>query len=77
MLSLMEKKLAMQKKGLLSDQEIRRIVDKWKDKREEDNLDPGVVEREVKILEKKFKQHNVPWIGHITEERDDRNFRIR
>ena len=53
--SIMEKKQAMQKKGTLTDQEIKKIVDKWKDDREEDELDPKVVEREVKRLEKKFE----------------------
>ena len=72
----MEKKQAMQKKGILMDQEIKKIVDKWKDEREEEELDSKVVEREVERLEKKFEQYNVPWIGHIPEVREDGNCRI-
>ncbi len=45
---LTEKKLVKQKKGLLSNQEVRQIVNKWKYEREEENLDPGVVEIEVR-----------------------------
>ena len=56
----MEKELTIQKKTLLSDQEISKIVDTWKYEREEEELDPKVVEKEVKRLEKKFKQYNVP-----------------
>ncbi len=39
-------------------------------------MDPKVVEKEVKRLENKFKQCNVPWLGHITEEREDGSYRI-
>ncbi len=45
----------MQKKGLLIDKEIWAIVDKWRDDREEEGLDPTVMVREVKQLKKKFK----------------------
>ena len=61
---------------MLTDQEIKKIVDKWKDDREEEELDPKVVEREVKRLEKKFEQYNVPWVGHMPEIREDGNARI-
>ena len=72
----MDKKLAMQKKGILTDQEIRKIVDKWKDEREEEELDPKIIEKEVERLKKKFQQYNVPWVGHIPEGREDGNCRI-
>ena len=74
--SLMEKKRTMKKKGRLMDQEIKKIVDKWKDEREEEELDPYVVEKEVERLEKKFKQYNIPWIGHMPESREHEHCRI-
>ena len=56
----MDKKLAMQKKGILTDQEIKKIVDKWKDKGEEEELDSKIIEKEVERLENKLQQYNVP-----------------
>ena len=73
---LMDKRLAMQKKGLLTDREIKKIVDKWRDDREEDELGQKIIEQEVTRLEKKFQQYNVPWVGHMPESREDGNCRI-
>ena len=68
---LMDRRSTQQKKGMLTAEEIAKIVDKWKDDRELEDLDPKIVPKEVKRLERKFKQYNVPMVGHIPEEKPD------
>ncbi len=51
---IMDRKLAIQMKGVLTDKEIRTIVVRWMDQRDREDLDPKVVAREVKRLEKKL-----------------------
>jgi len=57
---IMQKRELQQKKGLLTDREVEVIVEKWRDDREMDELDPDTVAKEVKRLEQKFKKYNVP-----------------
>ena len=54
----------MQKKGQLEDQDIKSIVDKWNDDREEDDFDSGVVEKEVKNARKEVYTIKCP-MGRI------------
>ena len=68
---LMDRRSTQQKKGMLTAEEIAKIVDKWKNDRELEDLDPKIVSKEVKRLERKFKQYNVPMVGHIPEEKPD------
>ena len=57
---IMQKRELQQKKGLLTDREVEVIVEKWRDDREMDELDPETVAKEVKRVEQKFKKYNVP-----------------
>ena len=61
----MQRRELQQKKGLLTDKEVEIIVEKWKDDREMEELDPDTAAKEVKRLERKFKRYNVPMIGNV------------
>ena len=66
---IMSRNAAQQLKGL-SDSDIRRMVDKWRQERGElDELDYDVVEAEVRHLEERFERMNIPPIGHLNEEK--------
>ena len=69
---IMQKRELQQKKGLLTDREVEVIVQKWKDDREMEELDPDTVAKEVKRLEEsKFKRYNVPMIGNVPDEKPE------
>lgn len=75
--SIMDRKLAQQKRGILTDAEVASIVKSWQDKQlEEEEVDVEIVEREVRRLEKKFQKFNVPMVGSMPIERPDGVFRV-
>ena len=53
------------------DKEIETIITTWKDRREEEDVDPGLLAKEVERLESKFSKFNVPMEGYIPEEKED------
>ena len=65
-----------QKKGLLTDAEIQKLVTEWQDERGEEDLDQATIDREVKTMEEKLNKYNVPPLGDIPTRRDDGSFRI-
>ena len=52
----MERRLAQQKRGILTKNKINNIVKDWEDQRGEEDLDKAAIKREVKRLEKQFKR---------------------
>ena len=55
----MERGLAQQNKGLLTENEIRHIVGDWKDQRVEYQPDTKMTAKEVSRFKIKFKKYNV------------------
>ena len=53
---IMERRLAQQKRGILTENEINHIVKDWGDQRAEEDLDKAAIKRKVRRLEKKFKR---------------------
>ncbi len=53
---IMDKCAVQQKKGLLSDAEIQKLVMEWKDVRAEVKLDQATIDREVKTMEAKLNK---------------------
>ena len=53
---IMERRLAQQKRGLLTENEINHIVKDWGDQRAEEELDKTAIKRKVRGLERKFKR---------------------
>jgi hypothetical protein len=73
---ILDSKAALNKRGTLSDQEIKSLVKEWHDTRTEAKLNEVTVRMETKALKSKVKKYNVPQLGDIPEERDDGNMRI-
>ena len=52
---IMERRLAQQKRGILTKSEINHIVKNWGDQRAEEDLDKAAIKCKVKRLEKKSR----------------------
>ncbi len=72
----MDRCAVQQRKGLLSDAEIQKLVAEWQDVRGEAELDQATTDREVQTMEAKLKKYNVPGLGNIPTQRKDGAFRI-
>ncbi len=55
----MDRRLVQQKKGLLTDAEIQKLVTEWQDVRGEADLDQATIDREVKTTEEKLNKYNM------------------
>ena len=72
---IMERNLAQRKRGL-SDHDIKAMVSKWRQDREElGELDYEVVEAEVRHLESRFEKMNVPRVGGLSATKRNGVFR--
>ncbi len=72
----MDRRLVQQKKGLLTDAEIQKLVTEWWDECGESDLDRAMIDREVKIMEEKLTKYNVSTLGEVPTQRDDGSFWI-
>jgi hypothetical protein len=73
---LMDRCLAQQKKGLLMDAEMQRLVTEWQDVRGEAELNQETINREVKTMKEKLNKYNVATLGKVPTQRKDGTFRI-
>ncbi len=73
---IMDRCAVQQKKGLLSDAEIHKLVMERKDVRGEVELNQATIDREVKTMEAKLNKYNVQALGEIPTQRNDGAFRI-
>jgi hypothetical protein len=62
---IMDKRSVQQKKGLLTDAEIQKLVTEWQDERGEEDLGQATIDREVKTMEEKLNKYNVPTLGAV------------
>ena len=72
----MERRLAQQKHGILTENEINYIVKDWEDQRAEEELDKTAIKREVGRLERKFKRYNVAELGSMPSEKEEGRCRM-
>ncbi len=73
---IMDRRAVQQRKGLLSDVEIQKLITEWQDVREEKELDQATIDREVTTMEAKLKKYNVPALSDIPTQHKDGVFRI-
>ena len=66
----------LNKKGTLTDGEIKSLVKEWHDRRTEEELHHISVEMEMKALEKKLTKYNVERLGGMPTEREDGTMRV-
>jgi hypothetical protein len=57
---ILDRKVALNKKGTLLDQEIKSLVKEWHDTRTEAKLNEVTVRMETKALKSKVRKYNVP-----------------
>ena len=73
---IMDRQSTQQKKGKLTDEEIKGLVKDWHDQKREGDLNKTVVNREMKTMEAKLEKYNVDQLGEIPIEREDGTMRI-
>ena len=73
---IMDRRSVQQKKGLLMDAEIQKLVTEWKDACKEAELNQATIDREVKTMEEKLNKYNVATLGDILTHWEDGSFRI-
>jgi hypothetical protein len=54
---IMDKRSVQQKKGLLTDAEIQKLVTEWQDERGEEDLEQATIDREVRTMEEKLNKY--------------------
>ena len=68
---IMGRRTVQQKKGLLRDAQIQKLVSEWQDEQCEADLNQATINREVKTVEEKLKKYNVAALGEVPPQRED------
>jgi hypothetical protein len=74
--NILNRKMAQHKKGMLLDQEIKILVEEWHNTKTEDKLNTRTMQKELEVLKDKLRKYNVPQLGDIPDEWNDRTMRI-
>ena len=70
MKSIIERRLAYQKRGFLSEEEIRNSVTEFRNLRSETELDPVVVRDEIERFNRRMKQYSNDPVGNMSEDKE-------
>ena len=73
---MLDRRQALNKKGTLTDGEIKSLVKEWHDNRMEAELNHKTVEMEMNAMEKKLTKYNVERLGELPTEREDGMMRV-
>jgi hypothetical protein len=73
---VMDRRAVQQRKGLLSDAEIQKLVTECQDVQEEAKLNQATINREVITMEAKLKKYNMLALGDIPTQRKGGVFKI-
>jgi hypothetical protein len=73
---ILDRRQALNKKGTLTNREIKSLVKDWHDRRSEEELNHVSVKIEMKAMEKKLIKYNVEQLGNIPLEREDGTMRV-
>ncbi len=73
---MLDRRQALNKKGTLTDREIKFLVKEWHDNRTEAELNHETVEMELKAMEKKLTKYNVERLGDLPTNREDGIMRV-
>jgi hypothetical protein len=74
---IMDRHAIQQKKGLLSDTEIQKLVMEWQDVQGKVELNHATIDREVKTMEAKLNTYNMATLGEIPTQHNNWAFRIQ
>ena len=69
--TIIERKLAHQKRGFLTKREIQETVAEMQDERLEEDLDTEVIAHEIKRLNEKMKKYSSKPVGNMTTDKED------
>jgi hypothetical protein len=73
---LIDRKVIENKKGTLTQGEIRQLVKDLHDRRQEDELEQGTADKEMEAMRRKILHYNVKQLGGIPPGRDNGAMRI-
>ena len=73
---LIERQQLYNKKGRLTEDEVKTLVEDWHKQREEDSISHETLDRETRSMEKALEKYNVEQLGDIPTEREDGAIRI-
>ncbi len=73
---MLDRQQALNKKGMLTDGEIKSLVKEWHDKRVEEDLNALTVSMEMKAMEKKLMKYDVEKLKEMPIEREDGTMRV-
>ncbi len=73
---LMDRWSAQQKKGKLTDAEIKGLIKEWYDRRTEGNLNKAVIDQEIQAMEAKLAKYNIEQLGEIPIKREDGTMQV-
>ena len=74
--NMFNRQQALNKKGTLTDREIKSLVRDWHNRRTGEELNHVMIEMEMKAMEKKLAKYNLAQLGDIPLERDDGTMRV-
>ena len=73
---MLDRQQGLNKKGTLTDREIKSLVKEWHDKQTEAELNHGTAEMEMKGMEDKMSKYNVERLGELPTKREDGTMRV-
>ncbi len=73
---MLDRQQALNKKGVMTDGEIKSLVNKWHDNRAEEELNALTVAMETKAMERKIMKYNVEQLGELPIEREAGTMRV-
>ncbi len=73
---MLDRQQTLNKKGTLTDGEIKSLVREWHDQMAEEDLSVLTVAMEMKAMEKKLTKFNVEQLGEIPIKREDGALRV-
>jgi hypothetical protein len=73
---MLDRRQVLNKKGTLTDGEIKSLVTEWHDRKTEEELNHISVEMEMKAMEKKLTKSNVEQLGGMPTEKEDGTIRV-
>jgi hypothetical protein len=73
---LMDRQSAQQKKGKLTDAEIKGLIQEWYDRRMEGDLNKAVINQEMRAMEANLTKYNIEQLGEIPIKREDGTMQI-
>ncbi len=74
--TMLDRRQALNKKGTLTDREIKSLVKEWHYNRLEEELNALTVAMEMKAMEKKLEKYNVEQLSELPIEREDGTMRV-